>query len=384
MNAMSTIRQVFDADRHVTEPLTIWRHYLGAQHQQHLPYMAEIVTADDGGQPVERAPMLFVDGQSIMNISTTARRIILEAAKLRHAEILDSQSPAGHLRQMDQDGIRCAALFPTYASYLVSVDTMSAELSCEYARAYNDWLHDFCRHTPERLIGIGLLSRHDPQWMVKEAIRVAGFGWKTIVMRPNLVKGQSLGSPAYNTFWATCAELGLAVVIHEGTHVRLPAVGTDRYQSRFAMHACSHPMEQMMAFLSLLEGGVLERHPGLKFAFLEAGCGWLPYWLWRLDELEYKHLRAEVANNVRMLPSEYFKRQCYIGIEPTEPLLAEVVAHIGAEHILFGTDYPHVDHEQSILDAMMTGGGQLAAADHARIMYGNAMAFYQQPAGNTA
>jgi len=83
--------------------------------------------------------------------------------------------------------------------------------------------------------------------------------------------------------------LDMAVGIHEGTHSRLPTTGAERFNSRFALHACSHPMEQMMALLALIEGGVLERHRRLRVAFLESGCGWLPYWLWKLDE-EYKNL----------------------------------------------------------------------------------------------
>ncbi len=50
-----------------------------------------------------------------------------------------------------------------------------------------------------------------------------------------------------------------------------------------------------MALLALIEGGVLENHPQLRVGFLESGCGWLPYWLWRLDR-EYEDLRWEVKD----------------------------------------------------------------------------------------
>jgi len=89
--------------------------------------------------------------------------------------------------------------------------------------------------------------------------------------------------------------LDLAVGIHEGTHSRLPTTGGERFNSQFALHACSHPMEQMMALSAPIEGGVLERHRRLRVAFLESGCGWLPCWLWKLDE-EYKNLHWEVQS----------------------------------------------------------------------------------------
>jgi predicted TIM-barrel fold metal-dependent hydrolase len=118
-------------------------------------------------------------------------------------------------------------------------------------------------------------------------------------------------------------------------------------------------MEQMMALLALIEGGVLERHPSLRVAFMEAGCGWVPYWLWRLDQVEYKHLQGEVAENVRRPPSEYFRRQCFVSIEPDEPTLPEVVRQLGAENLLFGTDFPHVDHDGGEGHAMASLRGRL-------------------------
>jgi predicted TIM-barrel fold metal-dependent hydrolase len=105
----------------------------------------------------------------------------------------------------------------------------------------------------------------------------------------------------------------------------------------------------MLALLTLIEGGVLERHPGLRVAFLEAGCTWVPYWLWRLDAT-WKHMAGEVAENVRLMPSEYFRRQCFVSIEPEEPGLQEVIRLLGPDNLLFGTDYPHADHGDDILD----------------------------------
>ena len=100
-----------------------------------------------------------------------------------------------------------------------------------------------------------------------------------------------------------------------------------------------------MALLSLIEGGVLERHRQLRVAFLEAGCAWLPYWLWRLDDVEYRYLREEVGDRVAKPPSEYFREQCWIAFEPSEPMLGSVVQTVGVDRLLFGTDFPHLDHD---------------------------------------
>ena len=76
-------------------------------------------------------------------------------------------------------------------------------------------------------------------------------------------------------------------------------------------------VELMLAFASLAAGGVLERHPGLRCAFLEGTCGWLPWWLWRLDEAWEKF---GPGSEVKVLarPSEYFFRQCFVATDADE------------------------------------------------------------------
>jgi predicted TIM-barrel fold metal-dependent hydrolase len=109
----------------------------------------------------------------------------------------------------------------------------------------------------------------------------------------------------------------------------------------------------MMALLSLIEGGVLEAHPSLRVGIVEAGCGWLPYWLWRLDHIEYAQMSGEVRARVRRPPSEYFRRQCWIAMEPSETMLEHVVEEIGPSRVVFGTDFPHLDHGPGIVDEVM-------------------------------
>jgi uncharacterized protein len=185
-----------------------------------------------------------------------------------------------------------------------------------------------------------------------------------------------LSDPTYEPFWTECEQLGISVGLHEcGTHSRLPTTGADRFNTQFAMHACSHPMEQMMALLALIEGGVLERHPKLKFAFLESGCGWLPYWLWRLDE-QYEKLFWEVQNNVKIKPSDYFRRQCFISIEPSEPYLSEIIDYIGSDNLLFGSDYPHWDHNRGIVKQITNLEHQLSKEIVKKIAWNNPNYFY--------
>lgn len=252
---------------------------------------------------------------------------------------------------------------------------MEPKLAGAFIRAYNNWLRDFCSYDLQMLRGVGAINQHAPAEMVPELLRIASFGWKAVFLRPNPVKGRLLSDPAYEPFWTKCEELGIAVGVHESTHARLPSAGADRFNTRFALHACSHPMEQMMGMLALIEGGVLERHPQLKVGFLEAGCGWLPYWLWRLDE-EYEQLQWEVAENVKMKPSEYFRRQCFISIEPDEPYLGDVIKYIGSDNLIFGSDYPHMDHNPDVVSEAVALEDRLGRETVRKILWDNPARFY--------
>jgi uncharacterized protein len=130
--------------------------------------------------------------------------------------------------------------------------------------------------------------------------------------------------------------------VHEGSGAFLPTAGVDRFAGQwFFTHTISHPFEQMLASLGLICQGALERNPELQVVFLEAGSGWLPYWLWRMDE-HHEVLSFQVPW-LKMKPSEYFRRQCFISFEADETRLGEVIDSIGADRLVFASDYPHWD-----------------------------------------
>jgi predicted TIM-barrel fold metal-dependent hydrolase len=130
----------------------------------------------------------------------------------------------------------------------------------------------------------------------------------------------------------------------------------------------------MLGLGSFLAGGVLERHPSLKVAFLEANCSWVPWLIWRMDELH--ELEGDVfMPSLAMAPSEYFKRQCVVSIEPDELPARHMVADFGSDQLVFSTDYPHGDSRyptavESFLEL------PLADEDKRKILWDNCARFY--------
>jgi predicted TIM-barrel fold metal-dependent hydrolase len=88
-------------------------------------------------------------------------------------------------------------------------------------------------------------------------------------------------------------------------------------------------------------GGVLERHPHLNIVVLEAGGGWLGHWFDRFDH--FAAVYGWMAPELRLKPSEYFKRQCYVSFDPDETTLPLLAPLIGEDRIVWGSDYPHLD-----------------------------------------
>ena len=163
------------------------------------------------------------------------------------------------------------------------------------------------------------------------------------MVRPNHLYARNLGDPAYDTAYAELSARSLVLAVHEGLGLRgQPTIGADRFAGFGPRHAMSHPFEQMAAMASFVFDGAFERHPGLRVAFLESGTGWLPYWLHRLDE-HCEWLADSEAAALTLDATGYFRRQCVISSEAEDALAASVVDTVGADHVMWASDFPHPD-----------------------------------------
>jgi predicted TIM-barrel fold metal-dependent hydrolase len=150
-----------------------------------------------------------------------------------------------------------------------------------------------------------------------------------------------LHDPHYEPLWNAAEELDFVIGIHEGGNSGMPTVGIDRFEGRGAQHSISHTMEMMLACMSMIWGGVCERHPQLRAGFLESGGGWIAPWLDRMD----RHFDDQGFNDsgLKTRPSDLFRRNCWISFEPVEGSLKVLAEYIGPNKILWATDYPHRD-----------------------------------------
>ena len=143
---------------------------------------------------------------------------------------------------------------------------------------------------------------------------------------------RNLHHPAHDVVWDVVNRYGVAVCVHGGGQApdQVPIV-VDRYDTRLEKHAFTHPFGAMLAVMNFTVGGILHKFPDLRVGIMEAGCGWLPFWLERLDE-EYE-LMPDQAPILDRKPSEYFlSGRCFVGVESTESALPHVIGSGGRRH----------------------------------------------------
>ena len=144
-----------------------------------------------------------------------------------------------------------------------------------------------------------------------------------------------------------------------------------------------HPHEAQSALLSMIVHGVYERFPRLRVAYMEAGCGWLPSWLHRIDE----HLElagAAEAPELTMSATDYFRRNCWISTECDDRFVADVMRWMGDDHIVFETDFPHPDSKYPHATEHFLGldaRPDRATTSKRKILWDNAVDLYRFPEG---
>jgi predicted TIM-barrel fold metal-dependent hydrolase len=273
--------------------------------------------------------------------ATTPFQMCGDLEKLRDQLDHGFDAPS-YLRAMDAQGIEAAVLYPSMGLFVPYMPELSADESAAACRSYNDWIASYCATDRHRLAAVAIVPL-DPETAAEEARRAAELDLVGVTVRPNHLSDEYLDGESWAPLYHALEETGGVLAMHEALGVRAGhTIGSDRFTGFAARHACSHPLEQMTAAVAILLGGVCERHPELQVAFLESGTGWLPYWLARLDD-HYEWMHDAEFSELSLRPSEYFARQCAISSDPEDVLAPFVISRIGADRVVWASDFPHPD-----------------------------------------
>ena len=342
--------KVMDSDMHVMEPGDLWKRYIAPEYRNVAPACPETVAH----------PRLH--GVEMPGKQLTSPLVGLKwfGPLVQHMEpqmpdyayaVEHNWDGVSQLHAMDKEGLDIAFQYPTKGLAVLGIDSVEfvgergiePAFATAIARAYNDWMHDFCSPDPKRLIGIAMIAPHDVNAAVAETRRcVRELGFKGIFLLPGLIKGRPWHHPDYDPLWAECERLDIAVGFHGGVPDQLTDFGLGLTESLMMRHTFSHCLGPMSAGVALCSGGVFDRFPKLRVGLLEANCSWAPWLLGRLDD-HYLDYTGRFERKLSKKPSEFFKSNCFVAVEPEEHPVRNFVEWFGDDNVVFSTDYPHPD-----------------------------------------
>lgn len=372
--------KVFDADTHVRYPPDLWPRFLDprfrprvGRHQPYRDFEVYNPTTVDGTH-VQHDKYISNSPQLTKIIKWTREDLLGKYGSLM------TEGFTGPLvaQALDREGVDMAVIYgPEYDMWFDGIDPA---LQAAFARAYNRWGQEMNETSGGRIHVSAPVPLTDVEHAVAE-IRYAyeQLGARCFWSRPNPCNGRNLGDRYYDPVWELLQDLDCAFGTHEFMGLKGDSYGCNRFDGFTEWHCVVHPFEAMSAIVSMITRGVFERFPRLRVAYMEAGCGWLPSWLHRIDE----HLEMAAAEfpELTMNATDYFRRNCWISAECEDPFVADVIRALGDDHIVYETDFPHPDSKfpHATETFLALAPEQISSASKRKILWDNAIDLYRFP-----
>lgn len=353
---------VFDCDAHVNDPDAIWRDYVEPEYRELVRqsyWKDDHQTILNGRTPVIGGahydfpgynPICLAGPQMTKKIARRLQQIGLTAEQKKYVEHPGAYEPQARLKEMDLMGIDQVMIIPTMmVANFPFVE--NADGAYAFARAYNNWVRDYCAAAPDRLFPAGWLPLQSNHYTCLELERIAKMGFRVALVRPIDAKGRypnyifpgfTGGSPTntmdkvfrkfeetgivlgMHTFPALNPEIGRALTM---PLPNIPMTSPGDIIARAGEMAVGGRMVdvQTMSFIfeavvwlsQVLLSGMLDLYPKLRMAVFESNATWLPQLLEQWDRL-FKLYANERALKTDRLPSQAFYQQCYIAFESDE------------------------------------------------------------------
>jgi predicted TIM-barrel fold metal-dependent hydrolase len=369
---------VFDCDSHIYEPPELWDKYISQNNRDFAK--THFYRDADRLFLVRNSRISFRDPDKYKYPAETwhpglTKKIIgqTEPGTKDWDETIgrnkSARDPHARLKDMDASGIDQVMIFPSTFVYLPLVENADAAYIC--ARAYNDWVCDYCSADKKRLYPAAVLPVQNVDYAIEELRRVAKRGFKSALVRPIIAQGKYPTFPEFDPLWREFEELGIVLGMHtfpsrgEAMSPELDQrMGANRKRlfsdedilvyspGQFVANimqimGSNQAGDQAYGFIAeamtwtgvVLMTGWLEKFPRLKVAILESNSSWLPLVLEKAETYLdlYKHTGEKIGD-----PHDVFYRHCFIAFEGDE-LITLRLWDLYENIALWSSDMPHLD-----------------------------------------
>jgi uncharacterized protein len=389
---------VFDSDSHVVEPAEVWTKYLDPEFRslgKHALWREEAKLASYlkvNGKMFRDTMNSNIPRHAIWRPGLTWDQIGELDPDKRHPMTAGALNPDARLKDMDAMGVDQALLYPTWFAegfHLVE----DPDVAYALARAYNDWIADFCKASPTRLYAAAMVPLQNMDYSVEELRRVRRIAcFRAAFIRPMFLEGRYFTHPYYDPLWAELEQLEMAAAVHptpglwnpEWTshgpfmekvkgrlnHHQFIAVagggpfaggGTARGFAFSASPPLGHPIapilspwldNHMFVASTLIGFTVMERYPKMKVVVAHGKASWMEEVLEKM-EASTRTIPLLHYYPVRTDTDELWEEgNVMLGFDAEERLLQKLPDAFAGK-VVWGSRYPHHD-TTSAWDAIET------------------------------
>lgn len=371
---------MFDADNHYYEAEDAFtRHgsadvkayvrWVSEGRRRHIMFGTKMATSlpNPTFDPIAK-PGVFQDrllelerGEGSRVLSTTDRGRYGELEPIPHAY----RDHDLRLGVMDEQGVERCLLFPTLGVGVEGLMTNDIDMAYKVFHAFNLWLEeDWGFGYKNRIYAAPHIAMLDPDLAAKELEDVLVRGTRIVALRPGPANGRSPADPIWDPFWSRVNESEVVVAYHAyAGHDQYAEAFTflwerqritdPQYQATLA-YALRDSRSILDTVIALVVGNLFGRFPKVRIAAIELGCAWVPYCLHVLDHagtLLDRQISA-FGTTVADRPSDIFKEKVFVSPFPEEDVRG-LIDMIGADRVLFGSDWPHPEGTKTPSDYKM-------------------------------
>jgi aminocarboxymuconate-semialdehyde decarboxylase len=270
--------------------------------------------------------------------------------------IFDVEKRIADMRRMNIH-VQALSVIPSLLYYTVEPDVGLA-----LAKAQNDALANIVETYPDSFVGLANVPLQDARMAADELERaVLELGLKGTQIGSN-INGLNLDDPSLEPFYAKAEHLNALIAVHPHN-----ISARERLTQYALVNFIGIPLETTIAIASIIFGGVLERHPTLKFFFVHGG-GYVPYQRGRWEHGFQR--RDEPKKNISKPPSQYLRVLTFDTVTHYAPALKYLISTIGSDHVALGSDYPFDMADHDPVKTITTLN--LSKEDEEKILGGNA------------
>ena len=352
------------ADCHVNEPPNLWVERIDEKYRHRLPR----IEVDANG-----VKWSIVEGYH----PTKIRDLKMEGEDQERAKVGKSD-PAERVKDHARDGVDAEIIFPNRGLQMwATPDPFFAQAMC---RVYNDWCWEMFSGVYNRMSPLACIATGDIPSAIAEIERTAKLGFRGLSLpcKPMWGPGSSedlnYNLPEFDPLWACIQENDMPFTFHVSTGKDPRAArGNGGAVINYVIHSLAPTAEPIV---NLCASGVLDRFPGLRFASIEAGIGWIPWALRAMDEA-YEHHHFWAFPKLEMMPSDYYRKHCLASFQEDPPGLDLVREYNLSNNFMWANDYPHHEgswpHSEQAIERTM---GKLNDDERAMILGLNAAKFF--------